>query len=150
MNNKYKEPVNKTAEISYKIVGQNIKTIRKSKNLTRDKFAKEVGLDIGTLNAIEQGIHFSFVSLAKICEYFSIYPPIMFFPWFEPSMISSSKINYEENEQIAYSNLRGIIYALIYYKDDLFNINMEEVAKLLEVLNKIIKILLENRYKEDK
>ncbi len=52
-----------------KLLGQIIKRIRKSNGLTQEKLAEAVGIETGSLSAIESGRHFpSLITLEKIAS----------------------------------------------------------------------------------
>lgn len=52
-----------------KLLGKRIKGFRKSKNITQEKLAEMIGIETGSLSAIESGRHFpSLVTLEKIAK----------------------------------------------------------------------------------
>lgn len=62
-----------------KMLGQRIKEVRKSKSLTQEKLAEIIGIETGSLSAIESGRHFpSLITLEKISIYFDVELHIFF------------------------------------------------------------------------
>lgn len=56
-----------------KMLGKRIKAVRKLKGLTQEKLAEIIGLETGSLSAIESGRHFpSIITLEKIAECFDV------------------------------------------------------------------------------
>lgn len=56
-----------------KLLGRRIKEIRKAKCLTQEKLAEIIGIETGSLSAIESGRHFpSLITLEKIAIHFEI------------------------------------------------------------------------------
>lgn len=56
-----------------KLLGLRIKEIRKTKGLTQEKLAEIIGIETGSLSAIESGRHFpSLITLEKMAIYFDV------------------------------------------------------------------------------
>lgn len=54
-----------------KLLGQRIKELRKTKNLTQEQFAEMIDIDQRNLSSIECGINFPtkhFLKIAQVCE----------------------------------------------------------------------------------
>lgn len=62
-----------------KMLGRRIKEVRKAKGLTQEKLAEIIGIETGSLSAIESGRHFpSLITLEKIALYFDVELNIFF------------------------------------------------------------------------
>lgn len=62
-----------------KMLGQRIKEVRKAKGLTQEKLAEIIGIETGSLSAIESGRHFpSLITLEKIAIHFDIEMNVFF------------------------------------------------------------------------
>lgn len=56
-----------------KLLGQRIKEVRKNRGITQEKLAEIIGIETGSLSAIESGRHFpSLITLEKIAKYFDV------------------------------------------------------------------------------
>lgn len=54
-------------------LGRRIKEIRKAKGLTQEKLAEIIGIETGSLSAIESGRHFpSLLTLEKVATFFDV------------------------------------------------------------------------------
>lgn len=62
-----------------KILGNNIRNLRKAKNLSQEKLAEVVGLERDSLSSIETGRAFtSSEVIANISNYFNVEPALLF------------------------------------------------------------------------
>ena len=62
-----------------KLLGDRIKEVRKTKGLTQEKLAEIIGIETGSLSAIESGRHFpSLITLEKIALHFDIELQVFF------------------------------------------------------------------------
>jgi len=62
-----------------KLLGQRIKEVRKAKNLTQEKLAEVIGIETGSLSAIESGRHFpSLITLEKIAKHLNTQLQVFF------------------------------------------------------------------------
>lgn len=84
-----------------KLLGQRIKEVRKAKGLTQEKLAEIIGIETGSLSAIESGRHFpSLITLEKIATHFDI-PLQVFFDF-------SRGFNYEELKKRTIENIEKL------------------------------------------
>lgn len=62
-----------------KYLGKRIKEVRKAKGITQEKLAEIIGIETGSLSAIESGRHFpSLITLEKIAQHFDVELQIFF------------------------------------------------------------------------
>lgn len=62
-----------------KLLGQRIKEVRKIRGITQEKLAEIIGIETGSLSAIESGRHFpSLITLEKIANHFNVQMQIFF------------------------------------------------------------------------
>ena len=65
--------ISESHQLLLKQIGEQLKTLRKEKNITYVKAAEEIGMDRNTLNSMENGkFNFKFTTLLLALEYYGV------------------------------------------------------------------------------
>lgn len=137
MKNVIEETLDELLSRNYKVVGGNVKMLRKYSKKTQTKFSEEVGLSMDTYKKVEGGTYVSLRTLGKISRKTGVEIMEFFRQDFDPAkVIRNTYIN--SGDTLTLSNLRALGYTMRFYKDEFSKIDLEERAKMLNLLNTVI------------
>ncbi|WP_344825274.1 helix-turn-helix transcriptional regulator [Chryseobacterium ginsenosidimutans] len=117
-------------------VGFKIKRLRERKNISQEELAYKLDVSQGTLSKMENGmverIDFSFMQ--KVCDYFEVDPSY----FLNGDTIINNVHDNENNGGVMLGDNNGTINN---FPEEILK-NQEQIAKLIEVQNKLIEKLL--------
>lgn len=137
MNDVIEETLEELLSRIYKVVGENVKRLRKCSKKTQAKFSEEVGLSMDTYKKIEGGTYVSLRTLGKISRKTGVEIIEFFQQDFNPFKFTRNNST-NSKDTITFSNMRGLTYTMRFYKDEFSKIDLMERAKMLNLLNTVI------------
>lgn len=118
-------------------IGFKIKKLREIKNISQEEFAYNLDISQSTLSKIENGTvgKIDFIFMQKVCDYFEVH---------QDYFLDGKKIINEIHSNNRVSYHKGNINT--FPEELLKNVmnNQEQITKLIEIQNKLIKKLLNN------